>query len=1469
MSDSSSRDAVEILAEEFVERHRRGERPPLTEYTDRLPNRADEIRALFPALVVMENLKPASDQTTGCDANGGSSARPPERLGDYRILREVARGGMGVVYEAEQVSLGRHVALKVLPSQALINQTYLERFRREAKAAARLHHTNIVPVFGVGEASGVHYYAMQFIRGEGLDRILRDVRRLRERSGALAMPTESGSGVSRSVAQSLLDGSFAGPAAVLVGETSAVMSPSGSIALGGSSISGFSSTGRSDSEYYRSVARIGMQVAEALAYAHRQGVLHRDVKPSNLLLDQQGIAWITDFGLAKAEGADELTNAGDIVGTVRFMAPERFDGQSLPESDIYSLGITLYEMLALRPAFDASHRAKLIEQVLHDAPAPLPSVDRRVPRDLDTIIRKCLAKEPHDRYATADALSDDLRRFLADRPIHARRATWPELIMRWRRRNPALAAALVAVFVLLITVAVGSTVATIWLRSALGASEKNRNLADEARHKADLQRWEATFEQAKANRLSRRPGQRIKTMEILGRCAAEAKSLNLPVERLTELRNAVIATLAMPDLYLEEVTNFHADQRPDFDGNLEQVALVDAKGDCSIRRAADDSQLGHIPGRGVTTSPVYSHGGKYLALIGDDGILQLWERDRASWQCRLTVAKVANVAFRCDDRDVAFCYRDGSLDVYQLNTMSRHYHLAPDTIGNGLKVALHPTEPLAICTSYAGHVAQVRDLRSGHVLTSLAGVNRPSNPVWHPDGIRCVICAGEGGKIHELRWDAKSGTLKEQRVFVTSAGGLQAAFNKQGDRLAVVGWNGIVYLFDFATGQLLFQGPSTWRYSLLRFDVSGTRLAGAVLRQGGKLGIWHVGDGREYQTLVHNQPSGPAGVVSAAVHPNGRLLAAGIQNAGMGLWDLPTGRQLAFLPQADVKAVHVAFDQSGTLYMTSWAGSFRLPVRTAAGAPDRLSVGPPERLPFGRGHSELAVSCDGRIIAKGYGYGYGEAPYAGAWVQFTDQSAPPVHIAKVSSAGNVSISYDNRWLAIGQHFASIHICEVKDGGELKMVRELRGAASFCRFSPDSDWLWGAVDGGKLFQTGSWAPGPACEGIACAFSPHGNLLATTTTAGFVILYDWRTGKELARLEDPNLDFSDTPAFSPDGTKLITVSDANSKGLHVWDLRRIRSVLADLDLDWDGPVFPQADPTLPLREVEFVRPDLARLPQNWDPGAQKADWTRWQGQVAAYSLALGFQPFHPESYLRQGYALHKLKRDGEAVADFDRALALRANHLETLHLRAHAFEQLSQWDRAAADFTAALAVKPNDTHFLDRRGRCRLQLGDFDAGIADLERSLELNPQQPDLKKFLARQYNNRAWRLLIGPAAERDPLRALRLSEMAVNADPEEQHFVNTLGVAQFRLGRYQDASASLQKSLSMGTGVNAAFDLYFLSMCSAEMRDRDKAQEWFDRAVRAHEDNRGRLSKTQQDDLNQIRVESEAALRALANKSDK
>ncbi len=323
MSHSSAdRNPVEQLAEEFADRHRRGERPSLREYTDQYPQWAEEIRDVFPALLLMEQLKPApGDVTSGYDGGTLPQGNLLERLGDYRILREVGRGGMGIVYEAEQISLGRHVALKVMPSHALLDPLHLQRFQREAKAAGRLHHTNIVPVYGIGEADGLHYFVMQFIQGQGLDQVLEELRALRLNEQTASPQNHDPS----RIAQSLLTGCF-DPGGVRPPEAVPPETPGqGTLSHSTIHISGQPSPTSLSSgrEYWRSVARIGLQVADALGYASSQGILHRDIKPSNLLLDMQGTVWVADFGLAKLCDQGNLTHSGDIVGTLRYLAPER------------------------------------------------------------------------------------------------------------------------------------------------------------------------------------------------------------------------------------------------------------------------------------------------------------------------------------------------------------------------------------------------------------------------------------------------------------------------------------------------------------------------------------------------------------------------------------------------------------------------------------------------------------------------------------------------------------------------------------------------------------------------------------------------------------------------------------------------------------------------------------------------------------------------------------------------------------------------------------------------------------------------------------------------------------------------------------------------------------------------------------------------------------------------------------------
>src|SRR5262249_14135670 len=224
---------------------------------------------------------------------------------------------------------------------------------------------------------------------------------------------------------------------------------------------GKASSGSGRRPFWRSVARVGAQVADALAYAHRQGIIHRDIKPYNLLLDEAGTVWVTDFGLAKAEDQQDLTHTGDILGTLRYLPPEAFEGQNDARGDVYSLGLTLYELAALRPAFAESDRNRLIKQVTTEEPEPLGRVRQGIPRDLETIIHRAIERDPARRYQKAEELADDLRRFLDDQPVKARRTSALERLVRWARRNRGVAAALGVIALLLIGVAIASSLAAL------------------------------------------------------------------------------------------------------------------------------------------------------------------------------------------------------------------------------------------------------------------------------------------------------------------------------------------------------------------------------------------------------------------------------------------------------------------------------------------------------------------------------------------------------------------------------------------------------------------------------------------------------------------------------------------------------------------------------------------------------------------------------------------------------------------------------------------------------------------------------------------------------------------------------------------------------------------------------------------------------------------------------------------------
>ncbi len=488
----SERDPLEELAEEFTSRLRRGEDPSIEEFTQRHPKLAEDIRELFPTLRTLEagprdrrRPRAAFDVTTP----------PPERLGDFRLLWEVGRGGMGLVYEAIQESLGRHVALKLLPPEVIRDRLQLERFQREAQTVARLHHPHIVPVFGVGAHQGIHYYAMQFIDGVSLDKVLRQRRErqaLSPQGGATSVlpkspPTPSADPAAEAAPDAPASDALQPPRADDLVFDQQAAAPVGA---------GFEwITQKAGLEYFRQVAELGRQAAEGLDYAHGQGVIHRDLKPANLLVDRQGHLWIADFGLAKVTGTGELTSPGHVVGTLRYLAPERLSGETTTASDLYSLGATLYELLACRPLFPDKHHEPLIQKIVRTEPARLRTLEPLIPADLENIIHKLLAKEPERRYASARDLAEDLHRSLEHRPTRARRPGVLGRTVLWARRNPLLAAATASLF---FTLSAGLAAAVLlWLTAEGHRREAERRL-DQLR--VEQQQTEAARQRAEAER---------------------------------------------------------------------------------------------------------------------------------------------------------------------------------------------------------------------------------------------------------------------------------------------------------------------------------------------------------------------------------------------------------------------------------------------------------------------------------------------------------------------------------------------------------------------------------------------------------------------------------------------------------------------------------------------------------------------------------------------------------------------------------------------------------------------------------------------------------------------------------------------------------------------------------------------------------------------------------------------------------
>jgi serine/threonine protein kinase/WD40 repeat protein len=1223
MSDETEdRNPVEALAEEFLERYRCGERPPLTEFVSRHPELADEIRELFPALAMMEEAvsSPHAAPAAGA-APRGNDGQALRRLGDFLILREVGRGGMGIVYEAEQESLGRRVALKVLPFGSASEPMRLARFRREARSAARLHHSNIVPVHEVGEHQGVHYYAMQFIRGQGLDQVLKEVRRCR--AGETAAPDDA---LSAGLAGNLLTGRFVLGEPAAAPDPSAPGDPTVKLRAGSApapprprhvhAITGSANSATSEfasaaaAPYYRSVARLGAQAADALAYAHEQKVLHRDVKPANLILDVHGQIWVTDFGLAKAEGED-LTRTGDLVGTLRYMAPERFSGRADPRSDVYSLGLTLYEMLTLAPAFDESDRGLLIRRVVNEEPPRPRRLDPTVPRDLETVVLKAIAREPGRRYQSAGELAEDLRRFLNDQPIRARHVTAAERLWRWVRREPRLAAAVGLVVGLALAVVIGQWLAyeKLAAESKLRGQESERRGQAEtqalaAKADADLALGQSLLEQGAANQSGGLAGQRFHSLDLLRQAAQVLRAHPQGGEYLPRLRDEMTAALALTDVR----PLWERDIRPGMcvscDGRLELYANDEPPGgDIVIRRMEDNAEVSRLL-RARADYLFMAHGfspdGRYLwatYLIRDsaDTLLHVWDVNRKE---RLLEKKSGCVSafFHPDGKRLVYCPKATlpTLSVRDLETGREQQRLL---LGMWTplraQMALSPDGSLVASTRTwiglaGGDNVTVFEVETGRKRQSWADPRATQELSWGAGG-RLLAIGGELGPASV--WESGQETRLCLLQGHTKAS-VACRFAPRGTLLSTSGWDDTMRLWDGASGEPLVTAPGR----SLGFSPAGDRLAFLV---GTRLGVWEVAHGRECRTLHPDFQGNDAarlglfsGTHGADFSPDGRLLAVA-HGEGVRLFDAALGSDLGLL--AGLGCESARFHPEARALVTYGAlGHIQVwPLhRTDREGGSTWHVGPPQ-LVCERGSDEWLRLC--WLPGEANTLAVVDNNHRRVSLLRVDMSGgPPESVGELPSQHGrmtgIAVSPDGRWAAAGGWKEGV--IQVWDVATRKLARLLppNDGKSVghvqVTFSPDGRWLAAVcqdTEGGRFtfWRTDTWEPGlPPVEqeGRAAGwapptYTPDGKLMALALSPRRVRIAEAATGKTVAHLTTRQPLAPAPLTFSPDGARLAAVT--NQRDVLLWDLRRIRAALAREDLDWS------ADP-LPPEKDEATRP-----------------------------------------------------------------------------------------------------------------------------------------------------------------------------------------------------------------------------------------------------------------------------------------------
>jgi WD40 repeat protein/Tfp pilus assembly protein PilF len=1050
--------------------------------------------------------RPIVGDATFAPPAAGADPLIGRRVGPYEIQQVIGSGGMGVVYRARRVEdYEQQVAVKLI-QHGIQSAEVLRRFQDERQVLAALSHPHIARPLDGGNLDGRPYLVLEYIEGRPIDQYCR-ARQL-------------------TLSQRL--------------------------------------------ELFRTVCA-------AVQYAHQNLVLHRDLKPGNILVTDDGHPKLLDFGIAKlldpeAMGRADTTRTGSLLLTLEYASPEQFRGEKrlTTASDVYALGVVLYELLTEHRPHEASGEPvyAFARRVCEDE-APSPRRWRPdLPRDLEAICLKCLRKDLHQRYDSAQALADDLKRFLENRPIKARLVGVLERGWLWCRRRPARAGLIAVAVVLLAMLAVGGPL--LWLL------RDERNAAIAARARAERAEAESKIRyhlaQAKTYRQSGQQGQRFKCLDEVAKAVALSPS---PELRLA-LRNEVLAAIALVDLREAQVLDLpEASAMPAFDPTFERYAWPDEQGTFHVCRTDNQRQTGLLTGLGQPVeSCLFSPDGRYLGAADVAGRGKVWDLSRPGWSLTL-LGGVCR--FSPDGRKVLTRGSPvgGQLRVYALPSGKEERQL---TVGpDWSDLAWHPDgHQLAVCQPNG---VQLWDLNTGQVQRTLLEREITSKLAWHPSGRFLAISTGRMGEQHIKVYDVLESRLQsDSRVpttFITVLG-----FTPSGDLLFSTGHDQTIRVWDPLTGrQRVALEGATALGRTTGFSRDGRLLA--CTRTGTKVTLWDVA-----RTEVESNVAGPT--VSAgndvgwvSFSPDGRLLLLG--RGQLCLLDRAAGRVVAILNTDGEAKFHPDGD---SILSDGTAGLVRWPVAPEPAVPGQargLRIGPPELLTRPGHHRSLSLTPDGRLLAAVDGTGK-----CGVILDLRDR-ARKVTTGTHPGVGWCALSPDGRWLVTGERGRQgkgvAKVWDARSGG---WECDLVAGDSNPLFSPDGRWLVTLTSRRefRFWKSGSWESGHAVprqggpSDRAIAFTPGGDLLAIARTRTLVQLVDPSTGAELADLEMPDPDGITSLAFNRDGDLLAA---ARGNQVHVWNLQRLRSRLADLGLDWDRKPFPPApdsgtatpQPPTPLR------------------------------------------------------------------------------------------------------------------------------------------------------------------------------------------------------------------------------------------------------------------------------------------------------